>query len=274
MLVMATMQTNQLRSNNFLEFQMKRTQLQAAIVGQVLGDPNNCACLFRGAAPFPANPNPAGPGATLTGVNPTEIGQYTFVGTPPNCATATLPQPLINNTGIDDMRSTLIQLTNIKRVSPGIYSGNFVVILESLKSVLGPSTLEIRIPVSIGASPAGPNVAFQSCSMTAPSSITKIPFTATCRGFRSCHVQALSVCQAAFGTESCAESVSCTQADGGDQDIEVMGYTCRAGLCVDGRRGRFHNLSGDNCGSKCNVPPGYTPVGVLNCSPGDVPHTL
>src|SRR5690606_14563271 len=77
MMAMITMQTHQSKSNNYLEFQLKRTQLQQVIVSQVLSDAQNCACLFAGASPFPANPT--GAGATLTGVSPTQVGRYNFV---------------------------------------------------------------------------------------------------------------------------------------------------------------------------------------------------
>lgn len=109
-LVMMTMQENQLKSNNYLEFQLKRTQLQNALNGQVLNDPKNCACLFAGSSPFPATPTP--PGTTLSAA-PNQIGRYNFV-TPGVCATATMPQPLVNNVGIDGLKATSIQLVKIQ----------------------------------------------------------------------------------------------------------------------------------------------------------------
>jgi prepilin-type N-terminal cleavage/methylation domain-containing protein len=55
LLAMMTMQSNQTKANNFLQFQLRRTELQGAIVGQFLKDANNCACLFKGANPFLAS---------------------------------------------------------------------------------------------------------------------------------------------------------------------------------------------------------------------------
>ena len=91
---------DQMKANNFLQFQLQRTQLSAAISSQVLGDPNNCLCLFTGlgggvAPTFPATPPPG------TNISPavalTQIGAFTF-GTPGNCATASMPNPLITTT--------------------------------------------------------------------------------------------------------------------------------------------------------------------------------
>lgn len=164
-LAMLTMQSNQLKSNNYLEFQLKRTQLQNALIGQVLNDPLNCSCLFAGASAFAVNPTK--PGATLTGVAPTQIGRYQFV-TPGDCSTATIPQPLVDGAGIDGLKTTSIQLKDIMNVS-GAYSGSVVVNLESTKEMLGPKTLAIKIPVSITTAPSGSNVKFVSCSLGATS---------------------------------------------------------------------------------------------------------
>ena len=143
MMAMMAMQQHQLKLNNYLEFQLKRNQLQNTLIGQVLNDPSNCACLFNGAQPFAADPT--APGATLTGVSPTQIGEYEF-GTPGDCTTATMPVPLVNNTGIDGIRTTAIRLTNIMNVA-GSYNGDLLISLESTKQVAGPKSLPIRIPV-------------------------------------------------------------------------------------------------------------------------------
>jgi hypothetical protein len=161
MFVVTSMYQFQLQANNYLQFQLKRTQLHNTLVGQFFNDPNNCACLFAGSAPFPDNP--ISPGATLTGPAPTQIGRYDFV-TPGDCTTATIPQPLVDSTGIDGLKTTLIQLTDIMNIS-GKYSGTVLINLRSTKTVSGPQDLPIKIPVSIITSPAGgSNVNFVSCS--------------------------------------------------------------------------------------------------------------
>jgi len=72
-----SLQSNQLRSANYTEFQSKRSQLTNSLTQMFLNNANNCACLFNGANSFPASP--ALPGATLTGVTPTTIGPYNFI---------------------------------------------------------------------------------------------------------------------------------------------------------------------------------------------------
>lgn len=159
MLAMLTMQSNQMKSNNYLEFQLKRTQLHGTLVGQFLKDSNNCACLFNGASSFPA----AGT-ASLSGVTPTQIGLYTSAA--PGCGAPA--QFFINATGIDGLAATSIQLQNIAPTAdPNIYTGSFNINIRSTKDVLGPSDLPISIPVSISTTPAGANVNFMSCGLTA-----------------------------------------------------------------------------------------------------------
>ncbi len=171
MLGMMAMQNYQLKSNSYLDFQLKRTQLQNSLIGQVLNDPSNCACLFAGATPFAATP--VAPGATLTGVTPTQIGRYNFA-TPGVCATATMPQPLADNIGIDGLQATAIGLTNIMNISGGSYTGELQINLQSIKPVSGPQNLLIKIPVAITTIPAGAGtVNFVNCSavVTPPKSM-------------------------------------------------------------------------------------------------------
>lgn len=163
-LVFISMQESSLKSNNYLEFQLKRVQLQNVLIGQILNDPNNCACLFAGSSPFSSIP--AAPGITLS-VTPTQIGKYNFIS-PGICATATMPQPLVNNTGIDGLKTTSIQLTKIMNTS-GDYSGELAINLQSTKPVLGSQDLPIRIPVYVSTTPAtGTSVSFVSCSLIKP----------------------------------------------------------------------------------------------------------
>lgn len=170
-LAMTSLFETQTKMMSGIEFRGKKEQIRQALIGQVLSDPNNCACLFKGATEFPDNP--AAPGATLTGVTPTAIGTYHFV-TAGNCATATLPAPLVSSTGVDGVIATSITLMNIMEASTGVYTGSLQVGLQSMKSVLGPSNLKpIDIPVSVATTPGSPgHVVFKSCSMAAVSAPT------------------------------------------------------------------------------------------------------
>jgi len=164
MMAMMTLQQNQVKSNNFLQAQLKRNEVRAGIVGQVLNDANNCGCLFKNANPteFPATAN----GVTLNvATPPTAIGPYNFTGVCPASSVA----PLIDSVGIDGIKATSIQLTNIKAAGAS-YTGHIVVGIQATKEVLGPSTLQpIDIQVSIATTPGTPgNVQFASCSTQAP----------------------------------------------------------------------------------------------------------
>ena len=159
MLAMVTLQTNQSKANAYLEFQLKRTQMHGTLVGQVLKDPNNCACLFAGSNAFPA----AGI-ATLTGAAPTQIGLYTSAA--PGCGAPL--QFFIDGTGIDGLKATSINLQYLTpTLDPNTYSGQFTLNIRSTKDVLGPKDLSISIPVTIATTPAGANRNFVSCSNAA-----------------------------------------------------------------------------------------------------------
>lgn len=159
MLSMVGLQSSQMKSNNFLQFQMLRTQLQSALIGQVLNDPTNCACLFAGATAFPVAPT--APGTTLAGyTTPTELGRF-------SSGCISVPEPLVTSAGQGGLQMTNVQLTSIMNISTGIYSGNFVLNLRSTKQVQGPSDLSISIPVNVTVSPpVSGNVNFLSCSIS------------------------------------------------------------------------------------------------------------
>lgn len=156
---MITMQTNQLKTTNYLDFQLKKVQLETIISGQVLAEPNNCACIFNGASAFPTSGT-----AALTGANPTQIA--IFPSAAPGCGTPT--RTFLDTTGIDGMKATSIQIQNIVPTpNPNSYSGFLNINVQTTKDVLGPKDLPISIPVAIATTPAGANVNFVSCSMTA-----------------------------------------------------------------------------------------------------------
>lgn len=166
--------TNQIKANNYLEFQAKREQLRLTILGQFLSDPNNCKCLFANAPAF-ATPGPS----TLAGTPPTQIGKFNFT-TPGVCGTATLPSPLTSSTGVDGIRSTTIQLRNIVDSGGGTHTGLLVIGLQSLKEVQGPQELMLTFPVDVQTAPSGPGtVSFLGCStMTGGGPV--IPIVGTC----------------------------------------------------------------------------------------------
>lgn len=192
MFAMISMQTNQSRSNNYLEFQLKTIQLRGQILGQFLNDPENCRCLFNGATDFPA----AGI-ALLGGVTPTQIGRFNFV-TAGVCGTATVPSPFVSNTGVDGLISSSIQLRNISGAA-GVYAGDLVINVQSRKEVLGPQELPVSIPVSIATAPAGPNVSFVSCS-TLPVTTPVVPNYTK----RVCGINVPYVWTANFSNAECA----------------------------------------------------------------------
>lgn len=259
MIAMVSLQQSQMKSNSFLEFQLKRTQLQHSLLGQFLNDPANCACLFAGASPFPASP--AFPGATLAGVTPTEIGRYNFI-TPGVCGTATIPQPLVNDIGIDGLRTTSIQLTKIMNIS-GAYSGEFVVNLQSTKSTLGPQDLPVRIPVNVNTTAAGANVNFVSCSSYAAASVTQPPLKINClwtvdAGFGNCTP---SPCPAGFTDSGLVYSEVSSTNNGWNQGQSVRS-------CLSNPSGNILTVkcpwTADGAFGNCTPPPcplSYSQVG-------------
>lgn len=163
-----TMQTQQTKTNNFIQFQLKRTELQGAIIGQFLNDPKNCACLFQNAGPAEIPANAAGivwPVSTP----PTELGRYQ-IPTPGDCTTASIPVPLVNEKGVDGIKSTSIRLRDVTATS-GVFSGHLVVDVQSKREVLGVGDLSIKIPVHISVAAGSPGqVVFKSCSLATPPS--------------------------------------------------------------------------------------------------------
>jgi prepilin-type N-terminal cleavage/methylation domain-containing protein len=155
--------TNQTRSTNFLEFQGKREQLRVALLGQFLNDANNCRCLFNGALPFPISGTPDLMPVGGAVAPPTVIGRFGFV-TPGDCATATVPVPLVSTAGVDFLRLNSVGLRNILPIG-GVYSGEFFVSVSSTKSVAGPAELPIRVPVNVLTSTVAGQQVFQGCTV-------------------------------------------------------------------------------------------------------------
>lgn len=146
--------TQQLKANNFLEFQLKKEQLKLAIIGQVLPNPAHCKCLFANAADFPVS------GGNLTGYpSPTSIGKFAQE----DCIDG-IPVALVTVAGVDGLRLLSVGLKNITLAS-GTYSGSFAVNIESSKEVLGPKQLQFQIPVNVLATSAAPGqMQFEGCT--------------------------------------------------------------------------------------------------------------
>ncbi len=174
----ASMFVGQMKSANFVDYQVKRTQLRSALMGQFLSSSGNCKCLFNGSTEFVAL-NMATPGITLS-VNPTQVTNYNFPGLPGDCTTAVAdPNPFIsNNVTIDGMRSALIQLKDV-RWDGSAYSGDLSVDLTSVKEVAGPKDINLTIRVALQTVPGTPgHVVFSGCSMSSASGVT--PAIGTC----------------------------------------------------------------------------------------------
>ncbi len=161
-----TMYNNQLKANNYTDFQIKTTQLRSSLVGQFLNSADNCKCLFAGATQFPTTGI-----SKLAGVSPNKIGRYSF-STPGDCATASIIAPFVTTTGKDGVKATDIALEDIAPLGGGKYQGNLMVKVEATRPVLGPSQIGISIPVDISATPVGSQMAFDACSSTADSGPT------------------------------------------------------------------------------------------------------
>lgn len=174
-LAMTSLFTQQVRSSNFLEFQTKREQLRLAVIGQFLSNPLNCKCLFAGASDFPQ----AG-ASELTGVSPAQLGPYQFV-TPGDCTTATVPVSFVNTAGLDGLIAERIELRDIVNIS-GNYLANLLIVVSPTKTVAGPISLPIKIPVAVETVPSGANRRFESCSMTAAGAPMAVDYGPTLDG--------------------------------------------------------------------------------------------
>lgn len=154
--------TQQIKATNFLEFQTKKEQLRLALLGQFLSDSNNCKCLFDGVGEFSST----GHSGVLSGPKPNQIGPYNFA-TAGACNTATIPAALITRDGFDGLKLDSVTLGDITPVSGG-FQGQFVVRITSMKEVIGPSTLALKIPVAVEVTPGATagRVLFNGCSLS------------------------------------------------------------------------------------------------------------
>ncbi len=157
-LLLMNMQSNQSKVLHHFEFHSKKEQLRLAILGQVLKNPVNCGCLFKGAAEFADTGIPE-----LTGyIAPTGIGKYE----PADC-TGGVPSPLVSSDGVDGVKLLSVSLTNVQKLG-GTYDGKLNIKLESMKQVLGPKESLLTIPVSLEVGPgvAAGTVVVTGCSVS------------------------------------------------------------------------------------------------------------
>ena len=226
--------TNQTHANNFLEFQAKKEQLRLALLGQVLTSPEHCKCLFQGAAPFPTTGTPE-----LSGyVPPTALGKFTDA----TCAGG-VPHPLVSSDGTDGLKLISTRLTNIA-LAGGSYAGELLVQVDSTKKVLGPSSLQLKIPVAVITSSGTPGVvSFEGCANLGASSASStgaMTFTTVCRHGMPCYSQADILCNNYVGSaDYCLKDLFTTTADGGTKNVNVKGYSCKPGLCANGTKHDF-----------------------------------
>jgi hypothetical protein len=150
---------NQLKANNFMEFQGRREDLRGKILTQFLNDAVNCKCLFSGLGPMNKT------GATTLTAPTTRFGRYEF-SVAGDCSTANVPAPFTS--AIPSITVTRIRM-NVMGVE-GLHSGDLVVELQSSKDVLGPKDTALTIPVSVYTSQASPGtVNFEGCTAGIPS---------------------------------------------------------------------------------------------------------
>lgn len=151
------------KSANAIEFAGKKEQIRLALVEQILSDRSSCACMF-GKQIF----NTIGV-ARLDAISPSNLGRYHI---PPasDCSSASIPSPIVTPDGLDHVKVQSISVQDIKLIN-GKHYGNFVLVLSSMKEVMGSKVKGIRVPVFIETLDAGGgNVSFQGCS-TNPNSV-------------------------------------------------------------------------------------------------------
>lgn len=166
MAAMMTMQSNMVKSNNFLIFQVNRAALKSAVMGQFLNNTTNCKCLFAGAPSFPTA------GIADLGLNPADIHAMNYSG---SCGASTALPPLVSTvTPIDQMTATVISVKDLVNSGVNQYSGRLSFSLMTSQEVIGPKQLEVSIPIAVTTVPGAPGmVTFDSCSMSGGGGATR-----------------------------------------------------------------------------------------------------
>lgn len=175
-LAMMTMASNQFKTNNFVEFQLKKQEIKAEILGQFLDLPLNCQCWL---ASFGAQPFPAAGIATLgTSTTIDRIGRYSYP-TAGSCVGATMPSPFVTAAGVDNVRANSISIVNVGAPVGATYAATLRVVLESQKDVSGSKVAKpIDIPILLNTAAAGANRVPVSCAMSASATATgAFPFS-------------------------------------------------------------------------------------------------
>lgn len=149
----------QTKQTNYGDFRAKIVQTRLALISQVLSNPDNCKCLFEGAANFPDT----GTGQLTGFTQPSEIGRFQnpdCSGTPPIIA------PVITTLERDGLSLKSMEMKKIT-FGAGIYTGDLQIKVGTSKKVVGVSEVLLHIPVNISVTTVSPGtVGFASCSVT------------------------------------------------------------------------------------------------------------
>jgi prepilin-type N-terminal cleavage/methylation domain-containing protein len=149
------------KTSNYAEFTSKREQLRLTILGQVLNDPKNCLCMFGGPINLPSSGFPVD---ELSVPEPSAIGKFNFPD-PNSCAGANIPYPLITATGGDGIKLSSAKIKTVDVVN-GSYRAELEIGMSSLKPVVGPSEIFLKIPIALSSELSGGNVVFKGCSLS------------------------------------------------------------------------------------------------------------
>lgn len=187
MLAATTFFAQQLKANNFLEFQAKREQLRLTIIGQFLNDPDNCKCLLGlgGGVTFPVT----GTTELIGFTQPDSVGKFLD----PNTCAGGIPQPFVTKDGVDGLRLDSVQLINIVPTGGGYYSGFLNFNVESIKEATGPKILRLSLQVAIKTEIVGAQAQFLGCSSASgpplnPPIIQKVNYRGLSSGTATCPV--------------------------------------------------------------------------------------
>jgi hypothetical protein len=258
LLGLMAMQRVQVKSNSFLHFQLKKTEIQAALLSQFLNYPINCGCLFKNAnaAPFAENVV----GHTLNVARPpTELGRYSF-STPGDCATATVPSPFVTAGGIDGVRLADVSMTDVTGFGGGVFSGRIQVLLRAAREVAGPSEIRLVIPVNVTTTPAAPGqVNFDACSTVSTSEANK---TLAILEAKASYTAGMMFWMGGGGGHGRTVSTC-----GGGSF--VYGFSGRSGSLIDGLRlhCKSHDATTTSVGNYVGTG-GGSAFGLISCPPG------
>lgn len=256
MAAMMSMFQQQAKSFNFLEFQGKREQLRATLMGQFLNNSDNCKCLFSGADSFPETGT-----QRLTGNLPTQISSYNFT-TPGDCATATPAYTFVDSEGVDSLKLVDANIVGITPVGSE-YQGTLLVNIENTKESAGSKILSVRIPVGVETTATGSNRRVEGCSVA--ESLTTEPKVIICRRTASdplpCNGRVYNF---QFSAADCTDGILPDDRYVGMQNyVMICGGEYGTGVLNAGELSP--SLPTEHCGAKLDGP-GYYAFAVSPCS--------